>query len=273
MVSLRVSELFQQDTRESGGLLKTSEREKLLLPYLPQESEAQSRKKHKPIRSFLKAQLHFVIYTAIHLCFSLYIRTRRTIRAVLHRVSAILYYHHRTPELIRRDVRGLARLPQHLSVVLTLPSGNDPRNLGGQDGGPEAVRALLDDVAELSAWCASAGIPLLSVYEATGVLTNFVPATHRAVADKLHAYFGARRPSLQVRTPHQPSFLNGDAEEREAVGEAGQDGTSTDIGKESHDPSSMRCCACERSVGGPLRCGNAVPILPRAPASQVCLGG
>ena len=51
---------------------------------------------------------------------------------------------------------------------------------------------------------------MLSVYEKTGVLKSYIPTTHTTVATKLHSYFGDKRPSLQVRAPHVPSFLNGD---------------------------------------------------------------
>lgn len=74
---------------------------------------------------------------------------------------AILYYHHRTPELIQKDVKGLSRLPEHLSVILKLEDG-------GRGGA--GLEALVDEVAEIAAWCACAGIPTLSVYEQTGTL-------------------------------------------------------------------------------------------------------
>jgi hypothetical protein len=70
--------------------------------------------------------------------------------AVKDRILAILYYHHRTPELIQKDVKGLNRLPKHLSVILRLEDG-------GRGG------AALE-----AAWCACVGIPMLSIYEQTG---------------------------------------------------------------------------------------------------------
>lgn len=81
--------------------------------------------------------------------------------AVKDRILAILYYHHRTPELIQKDVKGLSRLPQHLSVILRLEDG-------GRGGA--ALEALVDEVAEIAAWCACVGIPLLSVYEQSGTI-------------------------------------------------------------------------------------------------------
>jgi len=56
-------------------------------------------------------------------------------------------------------VKGLSRLPKHLSVILELE--------GNGRGGAELER-LVNEAADISAWCASAGIPQLSIYEKTG---------------------------------------------------------------------------------------------------------
>lgn len=61
--------------------------------------------------------------------------------------------------LIQKDVKGLNRLPEHLSVILKLEGGK----------GGAALETLLDEVAEVCAWCACAGIPMLSIYERTGI--------------------------------------------------------------------------------------------------------
>ena len=63
------------------------------------------------------------------------------------------------PELIKQDVKTLSRLPEHLSVILELKGGD--RGCGG-------LETLMDEVAELSAWCTCVGIPMLSIYEKTG---------------------------------------------------------------------------------------------------------
>ena len=70
-----------------------------------------------------------------------------------------MFYHHRAPELIKQDVRGLSRLPEHLSIILELK---------GEERGTAGLEALMDDLAEISTWCACVGIPMLSVYERTG---------------------------------------------------------------------------------------------------------
>ena len=167
MALTRETQIFRRDVKSQGRLLTAKDREELLRPYLPspsRQNELEARST-QPIRTFLKAQIYFLVYTIIHIVFSLYLRIRQAYHGIVNRVLAILYYHHRTPELIRKDVRDLSRLPQHLSVILELQS---------QKGGAE-LEILLDDLAELSAWCASAGLPVLSVYEKTGEMPDSVP--------------------------------------------------------------------------------------------------
>lgn len=80
-------------------------------------------------------------------------------RAILGRMLGVLFYHHRTPELIQKDVRALVRVPEHLSIIL--PYRED-----------EGLDGLVNDVAEISAWCASAKVPMLSIYEKSGMLVH-----------------------------------------------------------------------------------------------------
>ncbi|KAI9798414.1 MAG: hypothetical protein M1833_004808 [Piccolia ochrophora] len=191
---------------KQGRELSAKEREELLKPYLPSPpsvspSRAPRAKRATPIRTFLKSQLYFLAFTLIHTLFSAYVRVRQAYHAILDRVFAILYYHHRTPELIQRDVKQLSRLPDHLSVILT---HNDERSGGA------GLEGLIHELAEVAAWCACAKIPLLSVYEKSGILKGYLPTTHRAVASRLHSYFGRQRPGIQLRAPHVSSYLNGD---------------------------------------------------------------
>lgn len=61
--------------------------------------------------------------------------------------------------MIQKDVKRLDRLPKTLSVILKLDDDGK--------GGAELER-LVNEVSEISAWCASAGIPKLNIYERTG---------------------------------------------------------------------------------------------------------
>ena len=108
MATVRDTRIYRQDDSLGGKLLSTRERENLLRPYLPappDKSPQAHRRRTQPLREFIKSQLHFLIYAAIHLVFSVYIRIRQTQYAVLDRTFAILYYHHRAPELIKQDVK------------------------------------------------------------------------------------------------------------------------------------------------------------------------
>lgn len=162
MVSARVKERLRE---ANGPKLTAADREDILRPYLPDPadlSRRQSQRRRKasrktPIRTFLKSHLHQLVYTLIHIFFGITVRIVQTYYAVVDRILAIVYYHHRTPELIKKDVRGLKRLPEHLSIVLSLQKEED------------ALAVLMDEVAELTAWSACSGIPILSVYERTGM--------------------------------------------------------------------------------------------------------
>lgn len=165
MVSQRDRDLFRDDIRARGTRLSAAERESLLKPYLPEPSDLQRRPPQRqkkaaarktPIRTFLKSQIHHLVYSIIHIVFGIAVRLIQVYHAVLDRIFAVVYHHHRTPELIRKDVKNLDRLPEHLSVILSLRAGDD------------ALALLMDEVAELAAWSVSAGIPVLSVYEKNG---------------------------------------------------------------------------------------------------------
>ncbi|KAK2759023.1 hypothetical protein FQN54_003122 [Arachnomyces sp. PD_36] len=198
------TEAYRKDARLRGSNLSAADREKLVKKYLPdpiirQKSQKVKKgkngiksKKPQPIRAFVRSQFHYLVYFTIQIFFSIYIRLRQSYHAVVDRLLAILYYHHRTPELIQKDVKGLSRLPEHLSVLLTLKRED------------EALEILMDEVAELTAWTVCAGIPILSVYEKTGILKPYIPVLHRMIISKLSSYFGsaAHQPTLHLFAPH-----------------------------------------------------------------------
>lgn len=173
MVSKTDREILRAEIRSRGNKLTASDRESILRPYLPDPSELSSpprsrasttssyqrrqKARKTPIRTFLKSQLHRLTYALTHIVFGIVVRLLHAYHAVIDRVFAVVYHHHRTPELIRKDVRGLKRLPQHLSVILALRTEED------------ALAVLMDEVAELAAWSTCAGVPQLSVYERTGM--------------------------------------------------------------------------------------------------------
>ncbi|OAA64448.1 di-cis-decaprenylcistransferase [Niveomyces insectorum RCEF 264] len=149
------------------------------------------------VRRFLMTQLYLLVFTIVHAVFSLYIRVRAGYHNVRDRIYSVLKYHHRTPEIIARDVRDLRRLPKHLSVVLQLEESGH---------GLAELERLVNEVSDIAAWCASAGIPMLSVYEKTGILKNYLGDTHRAVSQRLTTYFGRVHPAVTLQAPHVPSI-------------------------------------------------------------------
>ncbi|EDU50755.1 Di-transpoly-cis-decaprenylcistransferase [Pyrenophora tritici-repentis] len=197
--------------------LSVQQREELLKPFLPSDpsdSEAQAQKKkalrdrrqrasqkhRKPLTGPVRSFLYFAIYHVVALIFSIFFRFRRAYRLVRGKVVSLLKYHHRTPEFIAHDVKDLDKLPRHLSVIVEYQEDDGSQGTAGLEG-------LVNDVCEIAAWAASAGIPLLSVYERTGVLKNYLPQTHASIWNTLEAYFGPRRkPTLSLRAPHLSSY-------------------------------------------------------------------
>ena len=206
MAKSKETDVYRKDASTKHNLLTPKQREDLIKPYLPKAPKSRpTSKRSRPIREFLRNQFHLFVFIIIHLLFSIYVRIRQTYHVLFDRALAVLYYHHRAPELIKQDVKGLTRVPEHLSVILELRG--DERDQAGLEG-------LMDEVAEIAAWCTCVGIPMLSVYERTGILKHYIPNTHRAVSSKMHSYFGGDVPSLQVGAPNISSYLNGNAAPR-----------------------------------------------------------
>ncbi|KXL46653.1 hypothetical protein M433DRAFT_65384 [Acidomyces richmondensis BFW] len=217
MVGTRQKRAFHTDRDEWGRQLLPEERERLVKPYLPpvpieEREEQQSlrngvtplpkkRFQHKPrVRPALRHLLHYSLFTLIHILFSIYIRVRQVYHAVVDQILAVYFYHHRTPELIKRDVKGLSKVPNHLSVILELqPAG----------GKKDRLEGLVNEACEIAAWCACIGVPMLSIYERTGILKSSLPHLHRRICRNLDSYFGPTsplKPTVSLRAPHLPSY-------------------------------------------------------------------
>ncbi|KAI1166877.1 Undecaprenyl diphosphate synthase [Nemania serpens] len=186
--SAKDTQLYRQDEKSGHRVLGAERREELVKNYLPsppsrQRSNSRVTKQDSSrlgVRRFLKAQLYALLYLFVHAIFSLYIRIRIAYHAVSNRLVSILKHHYNSPEYIARDVATLKKLPVHLSVILTLENG----------GKGDALEKLVNEVSEVAAWCAAAGIPTLSVYEKTGVLKRYMTQTHRSVCHRLKTWFG-----------------------------------------------------------------------------------
>ncbi|KAF3046499.1 hypothetical protein E8E12_010303 [Didymella heteroderae] len=203
---------FRRGTYQ-GKQLTPKQREELMKPFLPSEptsssdretKKAAATRRRKPTSKKrtgpIKAFIYFFVYHIIALLYSIYFRFRRAYRLVRGKVVELLKYHHRTPEFIAHDVKTLQKLPKHLSVVVDYQEDDEHQGNAGLEG-------LVNDVCEIAAWTASAGIPFLSVYERTGALKNYLPQTHASISNTLEAYFGPRRkPTLSLRAPHLSSY-------------------------------------------------------------------
>jgi dehydrodolichyl diphosphate syntase complex subunit NUS1 len=211
MVGLRQAQAFHHDTDVHGRKITAAERERLLKPYLPErplpaQSSHSSKKQgllfhHKQrIRPALRHVLYSLIFNVVHIIFAIYINLRKVYHAIHNQVLSLVYYHHHTPELIQRDVKKLAKVPKHLSVILELQDDGDKK---------DGLETLLHDACELAAWTASAGISTLSIYERTGILKATQPHLHRRISRSLATYFGAAsasKPTFSLRAPHVPSY-------------------------------------------------------------------
>ena len=171
MVSRRDAELLRNKSNE----ISAAERERILKPYL-QDLDKKKGQQHQrnnnnnnnnninnnnrkktTIRSFLISLLYRLAYVLIQALFGFVLRLIQNFYAIIDRICAIVYYHHRTPELIQSDVKTLKRLPEHLSAILSLRKDYD-----------DSLEVLMDEVADLAAWSSCAGIPALTIYEKTG---------------------------------------------------------------------------------------------------------
>jgi dehydrodolichyl diphosphate syntase complex subunit NUS1 len=171
----------------NGKQLTAGEREAMLKPFLPpapiqtsqpdraglpsprspklsQRTVAAPRPKPTPVR----AVLHVLLHAVISFFFSIFFRFRRSWRLFSYKVRSLLRHHHHTPEWIVNDVKHVEQLPKHISVVL------DHRE-DDEDQGNAGLEGLVQDACEIAAWTASAGIPLLSIYERTGTSPLLCP--------------------------------------------------------------------------------------------------
>ncbi|KJZ76575.1 hypothetical protein HIM_03911 [Hirsutella minnesotensis 3608] len=212
-LNARARAAYRADELKDHTLLDERERQRLLDANLPAPNEIPSVARSSPVhqrsrlgvRRFIRNQIHVLVFAILHGVFSLYIRVRQLVNVLSYRISSVLYYHHATPEYIRKDVMGLSRRPKHLSAILKAEENQRAK---------ADLERLIDETAELATWCACAEIPMLSIYEKTGILKKHMPRVYDAVMHKFTFYFAGQHPSLSVTSPHKdeyspPAFQNG----------------------------------------------------------------
>ncbi|KAF9879122.1 di-cis-decaprenylcistransferase [Colletotrichum karsti] len=210
-LNARDRRIYRTDDKEHDGVISERNRRKIIENYLPKPEEdttQQWREDDVPppgrfgLRRALRSKLHLFLYTVLHAFFSLYIRIRQAWHLVCYHISSVMFYHHRTPEYIERDVVGLKKKPKHLSVILKMEEG-------GRHGAE--LERLVGEAAEIAVWCVCARIPVLTVYERTGLLKRYLPHVQQSIIQKSRAYFGRHQPALTVAMPHADEILKSPA--------------------------------------------------------------
>ena len=157
------------------------------------------------LRTYLAERLYILVYGVVQFCFSLYLWLRQAFHAALYRVSDLRHYHYRTPAYIENDVKRLEKLPEHLSVIFEI-----------RENGRYSAEDVLVHAGEVAAWTAAAGIPLLSIYESTGMsclrslgnnLSDYLMLSSKALLSKtfqlLFRAFNTHYETIMVLTrPH-----------------------------------------------------------------------
>lgn len=149
--------------------------------------------KHETKRTMVINHLRYVILLAVFFLMSILRNFQYVYNKFWLRVFSITYYPNKSPQVIRDDVSKFGKLPKRLSCIVSLRSDND------ENGGNEGV---MGDIAELAAWCLSAGVPSLTVYEYNGCVKSCIHDLQKVVMKNLRAYFGAQTPSFSVKVPH-----------------------------------------------------------------------
>lgn len=150
-----------------------------------------------PPRSPITILFYKVVLIFLQTAFALWFRLYMLCFTINEYISAIKKYHHRTPQIIKRDVGRLKKIPYHLAIILEYK----------KDGGLEL---LIHQVAELSCWCVSSGIKILTIYEKEGRIKKYQSTTYRIISQKMQSYFGISRHNIKIRSPYVSFFFNDD---------------------------------------------------------------
>lgn len=142
--------------------------------------------------AFLYDLRHLVLLTIFFLM-SVWRNFQYVYHKVCLRIFSLTYYPNKSPHVIRADVKRLEKLPKRFSCIVNLRPEDD------ENGGCEG---LMGDIAELAAWCLSAGVPSLTVYEYNGCVKQFLPALLQVVEKNLRSYFGLNIPLVSIKVPH-----------------------------------------------------------------------
>ncbi|KAJ8103338.1 Decaprenyl diphosphate synthase-like protein [Lipomyces tetrasporus] len=149
---------------------------------------------YKPTNLFQLAIFHIyhTVLIFLHILLSIYYLFARQYYIAKNNFLAFLYHHHRTPQLIAQDIKGLAKTPQHVGIILKYKEN--------EEGG--GVEGLMEQVADVASWSVGACVKTLTVYERTGTLNKMHEATYKVINRTLKSYYGETFPAVKLRTPH-----------------------------------------------------------------------
>lgn len=162
------------------------------------KSASRYRKLHP--NSFVLYYVYHGILLVIFFIISIYKNCLYLYRRSTLRVLAITYSPNSSPQVIREDVNKLTKIPKRLGTIINLQDDNE------ENGG---VEGLMSQIADTSSWCLSAGIPYLSIYECTGVLTGeYLPFLQKEMIHTLANYFGTDAiPNFLLKIAHTNESL------------------------------------------------------------------
>ncbi|KAI5960982.1 uncharacterized protein KGF55_004249 [Candida pseudojiufengensis] len=148
--------------------------------------------------------IHFILMI-LFLLIAIYKNFLFIYRKICLKYLTLIYYHNKSPQVIREDVNKLDKIPKSISCILDLKDADDEN--GGKDG-------LINQISELSAWCISSGISKLIIYEYTGTLNQNSDSLfdlNKFIIKNLKTYFGSESiPTFSIRIPHKNLILYSD---------------------------------------------------------------
>ncbi|KAK9473533.1 Decaprenyl diphosphate synthase-like protein [Dipodascopsis tothii] len=151
-------------------------------------------KPQKLPKSALGLMVFYVFHTILilfHIVLALYTIFSKHYNLAKNYTMAVAYHHHRTPQLIKNDLKGLSKTPKHVGVVLQYKES--------EEGG--GIEGLIEHIAEIASWSLGASVTTLTIYERTGKVIDMHPEVYKAVQDRLKAFYGDNVPTFSLYSP------------------------------------------------------------------------
>ncbi|KAH3902692.1 ditrans,polycis-polyprenyl diphosphate synthase SCDLUD_000276 [Saccharomycodes ludwigii] len=156
------------------------------------ENEIRSvNKDHVNRISFIFYKVLLAIFFCVYACVRYYQYTWNRTKIKLFNLA---YNPSNTPQLIRRDVIKLNKIPKRLATIIDYRLEED---VGG------GINGLVNNATDIIAWTVSSGIKHLILYDYDGRLKSNVALLRDETWQKLCNYFGPKNPpKFAFRIPH-----------------------------------------------------------------------